>query len=211
MPENTIDDLNALFAVLPANLRKTLTDMKDREQILEIVMDLGRLPEARFPAREVVLSNDPITAEDLAYVVEHIGQFGGDNRAGIERTLHRISAIRNRRGEVVGLDHVGSEFADVVACERHAGRLGDPAPVGIAAEQRRLHQRRVGDRAGDPLGLDLGGGLGDLDPGGAGGMSPEPGSTLTIRVGIKVPYLRDKAHVFPPPAKKQTIKPNTKH
>jgi hypothetical protein len=50
-----------------------------------------------------------------------------------------------------------------------------------------------------------------VDPGGAGGMSPEPGSTLTIRVGIKVPYLRDKAHVFPPPAKKQTIKPNTKH
>src|SRR6185312_13932059 len=118
-PENTIDDLNALFAVLPANLRKTLTDMKDREQILEIVMDLGRLPEARFPAREVVLSNDPVTAEDLAYVVEHIGQFGGDNRAGIERTLHRISAIRNRRGEVVGLTcRVGRAVRGTVALIR---------------------------------------------------------------------------------------------
>ncbi|HET8905509.1 MAG TPA: AAA family ATPase, partial [Ktedonobacterales bacterium] len=103
MPENTIDDLNALFAVLPPSLRATLATLDDREQILEIVMDLGRCPEARFPAREVVLSNNPVTAEDLAYVVEHIGQFGGDNRAGIERTLHRISAIRNRRGEVVGL------------------------------------------------------------------------------------------------------------
>ncbi|HEX6542361.1 MAG TPA: AAA family ATPase [Ktedonobacterales bacterium] len=103
MPENTIDDLNALFDVLPPNLRATLAALKDKEQILEIVMDLGRLPEARFPGREVVLSNDPITAEDLAYVVDHIGQFGGDNRAGIERTLHRISAIRNRRGTVVGL------------------------------------------------------------------------------------------------------------
>ncbi|HET9978804.1 MAG TPA: AAA family ATPase, partial [Ktedonobacterales bacterium] len=119
MPENTIDDLNALFAVLPPNLRKTLAAMKDREQILEIVMDLGRLPEARFPAREVVLSNDPVTAEDLAYVVEHIGQFGGDNRAGIERTLHRISAIRNRRGEVVGLTcRVGRAVRGTVALIR---------------------------------------------------------------------------------------------
>ncbi|HEX5156650.1 MAG TPA: AAA family ATPase, partial [Ktedonobacterales bacterium] len=119
MPENTIDDLNVLFAVLPANLRKTLAEMKDREQILEIVMDLGRLPEARFPAREEVLSNDPVTAEDLAYVVEHIGQFGGDNRAGIERTLHRISAIRNRRGEVVGLTcRVGRAVRGTVALIR---------------------------------------------------------------------------------------------
>ncbi len=119
MPENTIDDLNTLFAVLPANLRKTLAEMNDREQILEIVMDLGRLPEARFPAREVVLSNDPVTAEDLAYVVEHIGQFGGDNRAGIERTLHRISAIRNRRGEVIGLTcRVGRAVRGTVALIR---------------------------------------------------------------------------------------------
>src|SRR6478672_9502642 len=119
MPENTIDDLNTLFAVLPSNLRKTLAEMKEREQILEIVMDLGRLPEARFPAREVVLSNDPVTAEDLAYVVEHIGQFGGDNRAGIERTLHRISAIRNRRGEVVGLTcRVGRAVRGTVALIR---------------------------------------------------------------------------------------------
>src|SRR5690242_6111528 len=119
MPENTIDDLNTLFAVLPSNLRKTLAEMKDREQILEIVMDLGRLPEARFPAREVVLSNNPVTAEDLAYVVEHIGQFGGDNRAGIERTLHRISAIRNRRGEVVGLTcRVGRAVRGTVALIR---------------------------------------------------------------------------------------------
>jgi stage III sporulation protein SpoIIIAA len=119
MPENTTDDLNALFAVLPPNLRKTLATFENREQILEIVMDLGRLPEARFAAREVVLSNDPITAEDLAYVVEHIGQFGGDNRAGIERTLHRISAIRNRRGEVVGLTcRVGRAVRGTVALIR---------------------------------------------------------------------------------------------
>ena len=66
-------------------------------------MDLGRLPEGRFPEGEVILSTQPVTDADLEYVVERIGEFGDDNRAGIERTLHRISALRNRKGKVVGL------------------------------------------------------------------------------------------------------------
>ena len=67
-------------------------------------MDLGRRPEARFPDGEVMLLEREIDrADDLQYVVDHIGTFGDDNRAGIERTLHRISAIRNRNGKIVGL------------------------------------------------------------------------------------------------------------
>ena len=66
-------------------------------------MDLGRRPEARFPDSEVMLLEREITDADIAFVVEHIGTFGDDNRAGIERTLHRISAIRNRSGKIVGL------------------------------------------------------------------------------------------------------------
>ena len=66
-------------------------------------MDLGRLPEARYPGREVVLSRDDVDEEDIQFVIDHIGEFGADNRAGIERTLHRISCIRNRRGKIVGL------------------------------------------------------------------------------------------------------------
>ena len=66
-------------------------------------MDLGRRPEARFPDAEVTLLEREITEADIAFVVEHIGSFGDDNRAGIERTLHRISAIRNRNGKIVGL------------------------------------------------------------------------------------------------------------
>src|SRR5207248_7909528 len=73
------------------------------EGLLETVMDLGRLPEARFAGREEILSRREVSAEDIAYVISRIGQFGGDNRAGIERTLHRISALRNRAGKVVGL------------------------------------------------------------------------------------------------------------
>ncbi|HEX6482160.1 MAG TPA: R3H domain-containing nucleic acid-binding protein, partial [Ktedonobacteraceae bacterium] len=65
--------------------------------------DLGRLPEGRFPEGEVILSKQPVTYADLEYVVERIGEFGDDNRAGIERTLHRISALRNRKGKIVGL------------------------------------------------------------------------------------------------------------
>ncbi len=119
------DDLDALFAVLPPRIREAILRIEDRGNMLEIVLDLGRLPEARFPGREVVLSSDPITAEDLAYVVEHIGQFGEDNRAGIERTLHRISALRNRRGEVVGLTcRVGRAVRGTVALIRDVVEQG---------------------------------------------------------------------------------------
>jgi stage III sporulation protein SpoIIIAA len=71
--------------------------------LLEIVLDLGREPEARFEGSEVILSHTPVSLEDIAYVADRVGDFGGDNRAGIARTLHRISAIRNRAGEIVGL------------------------------------------------------------------------------------------------------------
>ncbi|MGI8423760.1 MAG: R3H domain-containing nucleic acid-binding protein [Chloroflexota bacterium] len=77
--------------------------MESQEGLLEIVLDLGRRPEARFQGRETFLSDEEVSPEDLEYVVSRIGQFGDDNRAGIPRTLHRISAIRNRRGAIVGL------------------------------------------------------------------------------------------------------------
>jgi stage III sporulation protein SpoIIIAA len=71
--------------------------------LLEVVMDLGRPPEARFLGAEVVLTPQEITEQDIQHVVERIGGFGDDNRAGIESTLHRFSAIRNRGARIVGL------------------------------------------------------------------------------------------------------------
>jgi len=97
------DDLEALLVTLPPGIHDAVNRLENRSELLEIVMDLGRLPEARFPQGEVILSNQPVTYADLEYVVERIGEFGDDNRAGIERTLHRISALRNRKGRVVGL------------------------------------------------------------------------------------------------------------
>jgi stage III sporulation protein SpoIIIAA len=97
------DDLDALLRSLPPYLDQRVRGLEGLDGLLEIVMDLGRLPEARFASREDDLTDREVTPEDIAYVMSRIGQFGGDNRAGIERTLHRISALRNRAGKVVGL------------------------------------------------------------------------------------------------------------
>jgi len=97
------DDLDRLLEVLPAAVQRALASPDTRQELLEVVLDLGRLPEARYPGRVTDLGEVCVGREDLAAVVRRLGPFGGDNRAGIERTLHRISAIRNRSGEVVGL------------------------------------------------------------------------------------------------------------
>ena len=99
----TTDDLDALLAALPTEIVMRLRSFANRADLLEVVLDLGRRPEARFIHGEEVLLEREIVEADIAHVIEHIGAFGGDNRAGIERTLHRISAIRNRAGKVVGL------------------------------------------------------------------------------------------------------------
>lgn len=89
-------NIDLLLDTLPPHIRRPIDDDARRDDLIEIVMDLGRLPEARFRNDEAFLSDMEITREDLEYVVSRIGQFGEDNRAGIPRTLHRISAIRNR-------------------------------------------------------------------------------------------------------------------
>ncbi|MFZ5853296.1 MAG: R3H domain-containing nucleic acid-binding protein [Chloroflexota bacterium] len=99
----TTDDLDLLLAALPPEIVAAVHALPDRTSLIEVVLDLGRRPEARFPDSEVTLLDREVTEADIAYVVEHIGSFGDDNRAGIERTLHRISAIRNRNGKIVGL------------------------------------------------------------------------------------------------------------
>ncbi|MCC7366988.1 MAG: AAA family ATPase [Chloroflexi bacterium] len=97
------DDLGLLLDVLPPRIRLPLEALPDQTDLLEVVMDLGRLPEARLPGREVMLAEEPVTVDDIDHVIGRIGQFGDDNRAGIERTLHRISAIRSRDRRVIGL------------------------------------------------------------------------------------------------------------
>ncbi len=97
------DDLQKLLDILPEEIRVSLQQHPQRDYLIEVVMDLGRPPEVRFPGTAEYLFQTPITQEQLNYCVQRVGHFSGDNRAGIERTLHRISAIRNRPGEIIGL------------------------------------------------------------------------------------------------------------
>ncbi len=101
--EKITDDLDLLLDILPHHISDELRELDDSDNLLEVVMDLGRLPTARFVQREALLSDEEVTYEDIKAITDAISQFDADNRAGIERTLHRISAIRNRRQEVVGL------------------------------------------------------------------------------------------------------------
>ncbi len=97
------DDLQALMDVLPDHIHHAVIKEDDSDNLLEAILDLGRVPTARFIDREVVLSQTEVTHTDIDSVTDRIGEFDSDNRAGLERTLHRISAIRNRRGHIVGL------------------------------------------------------------------------------------------------------------
>jgi len=97
------DDLNQLLDVLPKFISETLQKHPRREQLIEIVLDIGRRPEARFANSTEYLSYKTIVWQDLDHILKRLGKFSGDNRAGIEKTLHRISSLRNRQGSVIGL------------------------------------------------------------------------------------------------------------
>lgn len=103
MERRITDDLTTLLSVIPSDIAEVIQEIDRNDDLLEIILDLGRVPTARYTDGEQVLLEREITQEDLDAVVMQLGDFDADNRAGIERTLHRISGIRNRRGEIVGL------------------------------------------------------------------------------------------------------------
>lgn len=101
--QSITDDLDKLLDILPIELRQAIEQHPHKAELVEVVMDLGRKPEIRFPSGAEDIADAVITHTQLQETIAKVGDFGGDNRAGIERTLHRISAIRNRRGDVIGL------------------------------------------------------------------------------------------------------------
>ncbi len=127
-------DLEALLAVFPEPIQQALAAANQTQDLLEVVMDLGRIPEARFVEHEIPLSDQETTRQEISSVVSHLSPFDDDNRSGIERTLHRISAIRNRSGDIVGLTcRVGRAIygtIDIIQDIIHSGRsvllLGRP-------------------------------------------------------------------------------------
>lgn len=147
------DDLDLLLAILPSRIRTALEQANRTSELIEVIMDLGRLPEARFGQGEMYLSDKEVTSDDLQMVIDQIGDFGSDNRAGIERTLHRISAIRNRKGKIIGLTcRVGRAvygtieiIKDIVMSDKSILLLGRPG-VGKTTLLREAARVRGEDR-----------------------------------------------------------------
>ena len=111
------NDLDRLLEILPERVRRLMT-YEQMEDVIEIVLDIGRTPEIRHATGKIeYIGNDFVTDEDISYITSHIQEFTSDNRSGIPGTLHRISAIRNRQGKVIGLTcRIGRVVTGTIAC-----------------------------------------------------------------------------------------------
>ena len=101
--KNKIDEIRVFLDIFPKEITKNIYSNEYLHDLLEVILDLGRKPEARYIDKTVPLSNKEVTREQIVSIISKIGKFGDDNRAGIERTLHRISVIKNRQGDPVGI------------------------------------------------------------------------------------------------------------
>ena len=97
------DDIAQLLSIIPPQIKQEIEKRGSSIDLIEIILDLGRPPEIRYPDRMDIFSHSPVTMEDINYIISRVGRFSDDNRAGIQRTLHRISAIRNRMGTIIGI------------------------------------------------------------------------------------------------------------
>ena len=152
-----LNETKLLLAILPLGIQSAIHE-EELHSLVEIVLDLGRPAEVRFldgSFRDI--GTNPVTPEDIAHILENISPFSDDNRSGIARTLHRISAIRNRQNDVVGLTcRVGrvllgtiAPIADIVASGKSILLLGRPG-VGKTTKLREIakvianeHRKRV--------------------------------------------------------------------
>src|SRR3989339_1005671 len=101
--EKINEDLGKLLDVLPTRIKPSLINHPHVDKLIEIVLDLGKLPEGRFPGEIFYCPGELVSQQDIDFILGQVGSFTSDNRAGIERTLHRISCMRNRTGKIIGL------------------------------------------------------------------------------------------------------------
>jgi stage III sporulation protein SpoIIIAA len=185
------EEIELLARALPPDLARALHERTDPSELLEIVLDLGREPEARVPGREVLLDDHPVSGSDLEHVADNVGQFGDDNRAGIERTLHRVSAIRNRSGRITGLTMrvgravtgTGEIIRDIVVSGQSILLLGRPG-IGKTTMLRECARLLADELRKRVVIVDTSneiGGDGDI---------PHPGIGRARRMQVKTPLLQ---------------------
>src|SRR5436189_5149019 len=188
---NWDEEIELLARALPADLARSLHERTDPGELLEIVLDLGREPEARVPGREVLLAHHPVSASDLDHVENNVGQFSDDNRAGIERTLHRVSAIRNRSGRITGLTMrvgravtgTGEIIRDIVVSGQSILLLGRPG-IGKTTMLRECARLLADELRKRVVIVDTSneiGGDGDI---------PHPGIGRARRMQVRTPLLQ---------------------
>jgi stage III sporulation protein SpoIIIAA len=188
---NWDEEVELLARALPTDLARALHERTDPTELLEIVLDLGREPEARVPGREVLLADRTVSAADLEHVANNVGQFGDDNRAGIERTLHRVSAIRNRSGRITGLTMrvgravtgTGEIIRDIVVSGQSILLLGRPG-IGKTTMLRECARLLADELRKRVVIVDTSneiGGDGDI---------PHPGIGRARRMQVKTPLLQ---------------------
>lgn len=113
------NDIEKLIEILPLKIKRNIQEGL-LDDAIEIVLDIGRIPEIRLGNGNILqLGNDTINREDLDYITRQLPEFTSDNRSGIAGTLHRISAIRNRQGKIVGLTcRIGRVITGTIECIR---------------------------------------------------------------------------------------------
>src|SRR5881392_3988974 len=185
------EEVELLARALPPDLARALHERIHPGELLEIVLDLGREPEARVPGREVLLADHPVSTSDLEHVANNVGQFGDANRAGIERTLHRVSAIRNRSGRIVGLTirvgravtGTGEIIRDIVVSGQSILLLGRPG-IGKTTMLRECARVLADEMKKRVVIVDTSneiGGDGDI---------PHPGIGRSRRMQVRTPALQ---------------------
>ena len=185
-------ELNKLIDVLPLRVKKLLDRAPNKASLLEVVLDIGRPAELRFDDKAEIAQDTQVTQEDIDYVITKLGEFSGDNRAGIEATLHRISAIRNRRGKIIGLTcRVGRSIFGTIDIVRDVIESGKNilfmGPPGIGKTTKLREAARV-------LSVDFGKRVIVIDTSNeiAGdGDIPHPGIGISRRMQVSHP---DKQH-----------------